>query len=359
MPQQEPISPFEQLTKNVFARIATIVTGVAAVATVLNNLTHDVILTTEGLALFFVIVFSAFVAAWRIKKVQEGQEVEVYFYAKIPRVIAGGILLVAAIFAIAYAVQVGEVVIQRGEEEKQLAAIQLQTLTPHPTAAPSATFTLLPGMDETATTQAQSTATAQASATQQVALAKLDGLVQNANKAFSSSDGVLDKPAQPNFPKSLYSRVFLKNFVAEARISNPADRSVHPWDYGFGFRRVPIEAQPNHGAGLVLFVDSDSNWVFRLNTGETSPEQYSVYKLLASGRVKNFDVSPNGSNLLRIVAQENTVYFFVNGDFVAMLDASSRNEPGDIWLGSGFQLPAHMFPGLAPSYKDFTVSSLP
>jgi len=149
MPQEEGTSAFEHLTKNVLARLGTVVTGVGAVATALYQLSHDIALTVEGLVLAIAIVACAFVVAWRTKKVQGDKEVVVFFYAKIPRLIAGGILLVAVLFAVTYGILIANLVIERDREAKELAALPFLTLTPHPTATP------VPGAQQTATASAR------------------------------------------------------------------------------------------------------------------------------------------------------------------------------------------------------------
>jgi hypothetical protein len=150
MHQQEKPSAFEQLTKNVIARIGTVVTGIAAVATALHQLTHDIVLTAEGLVLVMAIISCAFVVLWRLTKVEEDKKVHVPFFPKAQRLIAGAVLVVAIVLVVPYVWQVSNIVIQREQQEKELAAIPFLTLTPHPTS------TQVPGAKQTATAVARS-----------------------------------------------------------------------------------------------------------------------------------------------------------------------------------------------------------
>lgn len=214
------------------------------------------------------------------------------------------------------------------------------------------------GAQSAATAQAQSTARAQqtaaAAATLQGTLAFVEALVQKGNKAYGPTDGILDKPPEATLIKTMPIGLFLRNFVAEAQFANPADGAVHPWDYGFLFRRGP---GGRCGASYRLYVSSDQKYRMTLATGKTNPDQTCESKSVASGNVP-LNVSPTGSNAIRLVVQDKSAFLFVNGIFQASLDVSEVAEQGDVAVGTAFQID-HGFPGLATPFKGFLVSALP
>jgi len=211
----------------------------------------------------------------------------------------------------------------------------------------------------TATAQAQATAlaqqTASAAATQQALLVYVDAVVQKANKAYGPVDGTLDKPPEATSIKTLASGVYLRNFVAEARFTNPADGAVHPWDYGFLFRRV---LGGRCGASYRVYVSFDQRFRLALTTGKTNPDQTCESKTIVSGIARDLNISPTGSNLIRLVVQDKSAFLFANGVLQAVLDVSEHSDQGDVIIGTAFQVD-HGFPGLATPFKNFVISSLP
>lgn len=212
----------------------------------------------------------------------------------------------------------------------------------------------------TATAQAQATTRAQqtvlAQATSQALLAYIDALTATGRKAYGPVEGVLDRPADASKIKTLSTNMSLRNMIVETRFFNPADGKVNPWDYGYLLRNIPLgTCAPSYRVYLL------SNQTFRatVSTGSHNPGQVTCEtKDLAKGNVPSMDVSPNGSNLFRIVMNDKAAFIFVNDAYVAALDTSEVNSQGDVIIGTGMQID-HMFPGLATKYTGFTVTSLP
>lgn len=186
---------------------------------------------------------------------------------------------------------------------------------------------------------------AQATASAQSAQSTVDTLMTKAKVAFTRPSGKLE-----GNDKVLRSNLYLKNFGFEARFFNPADRAIHKWEYALAFREVDYRDRYR------LAVNSDGDWMV-LVTARFLADRIEN-DLVASGHLANVDLSPTGSNLIRLVVQENNAYLFVNQQYIATVDVSLKNRPGDAWVGTGITFGTD-FPGLSTAYKDLTIYALP
>lgn len=217
-------------------------------------------------------------------------------------------------------------------------------------AASQATATTIAVATSTAQAQATGSAIARVTATAQAVQAYIAALVKSGTKTYSKAEGTIEGKSGP-YIATFVPNVNIYNFVAEAQFFNPADRSVHPWDYGFGFRYAAGDTRYQ----CRLIVTSSGNWglVLPIQANADSVET----KLIASGTLRNFDVSATGSNHLRVIAKDNVGYFFVNEQYVATLDLTGTFGM-DLWIGSAFSS-GSSFPGLKVPFKNFNVYSLP
>ncbi|MBC7263400.1 MAG: tetratricopeptide repeat protein [Chloroflexi bacterium] len=142
-----------------------------------------------------------------------------------------------------------------------------------------------------------------------------------------------------------FAGVDARDFMAEVRFYNPYDRSEGSWDYGFGFRRIGPDNEYR------LYVDSGGDWTF---VSANKQGEGSQFDTVASGKVENLDLSATGSNHLRLVVQGNTALFFANGEYIATLDVSGKDVPGDVWLGTVMQR-GYGISGKRTRYEDFVV----
>lgn len=205
----------------------------------------------------------------------------------------------------------------------------------------------------TATVIAEATLTAQANAraTTQAAYTHVVSLTLLASRSFGPSDGTLTHPEDATQLPNSYATGSYRNFVAEARFYNPYPRSVASWDYGFGFRSTEGNQQYR------WTVDSDGDWDLRLISGTNSDGTLGT-RQLGHGTFDEFDVSPNGSNTLRIVVDDAVAYLFINAQYVATLDVSDKDVAGSVWVGTVF-FTGHRISGKVTRYDGFTVWSLP
>ncbi len=223
------------------------------------------------------------------------------------------------------------------------------TATEHAAADANATATEYAAAQATnvaVLTRIAATRVADVTATAQVVMTTVDDLMKGARQFYGPEKGVIDRP--DNSIRLVNTRQSLRNFIAEARFYNPADRAEHKWDYGYGFRRFGRASTP---FGYRVYIDSDSTWGLQLVTDAGSSRP-------ATGRVPNFDVTPSGSNLIRLFVNDKSAFLFVNGQFISRLDVSVVNDAGEVWLQSGMS-GGTIFPGLATRYTDFVMSSLP
>jgi hypothetical protein len=113
--------------------------------------------------------------------------------------------------------------------------------------------------------------------------------------------------------------VDVPDFYARAEFGNP-EPVREMWDFGLGFRDSGGEEQ------LRLVVDAGGTWFLKDGLGE----------VINSGTVGDLDASPTGSNIIELVAVDDTGYFAFNERLVSELDLSARAEGGDVFLGAGF-----------------------
>ena len=109
------------------------------------------------------------------------------------------------------------------------------------------------------------------------------------------------------------------DFYARAEFANP-EPAREMWDIGLGFRDSGGEEQ------LRLVVDAEGTWFLKDGLGA----------VITGGSVVDFDASPDGSNIIEVVAAGDTGYFAFNERLVGELDLSARAEGGDVFVGAGF-----------------------
>ncbi|NEP35609.1 NACHT domain-containing protein [Moorena sp. SIO3B2] len=137
----------------------------------------------------------------------------------------------------------------------------------------------------------------------------------------------------------------LQNFIAQVRFFNPYDHCWKGrWDYGFLFRN-------GKNAEYRLLIRANSTWELKLV--DNNPNVPS----LASGKINNLDVSANGSNTMRLIVENQTAYFFVNGEYIATLDLSEHQSPRLLYIGTGFYKGSEIN-GKTTKFTDFSVWSL-
>lgn len=196
-----------------------------------------------------------------------------------------------------------------------------------------------------ATVQANATATEQAAtaATRNALIAYVDALVKKAGIPNKEPEGILTGRSW------FYPRLYIKNFVADVQMFNAGDPAIHSWDYGFRFR---MSGDKRYS----LTLHSGGTW--RLAFPEKAAADHVVVKTVGNGKVQKMNLSPTGSNRIRLVASDKSGFLYVNSDLVAMLDLSEHTSSGEIILVAGSWV-GNDFPGMSVRFKDLVISGLP
>ncbi len=126
------------------------------------------------------------------------------------------------------------------------------------------------------------------------------------------------------FIETVYADVAPADFVMQVEMVNPYGTATGSWDFGLIFRQSDVDDE------MRLVVRSDGLW----NLNDRTP---GTDNFLQDGDVSEWlDLASTGSNLFELIAIGEQGYFFLNGEFISELDLSSRINPGDIALGTGF-----------------------
>ena len=218
----------------------------------------------------------------------------------------------------------------------QITAIPLgPTSTPTPTEALTSTFTPIP--TETPTSSPITPTPTPAAWVQVMATAKASLPI------FGPDSGSLPHEEDGSV-ETKGADVNLRDFVVEAVFYNPYPVTRDNWDIGFLFR----DAGKNDE--FRLNVESDGDWSLNDRRGDED-------NFIDEGQVSNLDVNAGSLNRLRLIAEGNQGFFFVNDTFIAELDLSSRANSGDISAATEIAT-ANEMDGEATTYEGFTIWSL-
>ncbi|PJF37316.1 MAG: hypothetical protein CUN49_01030 [Candidatus Thermofonsia Clade 1 bacterium] len=223
------------------------------------------------------------------------------------------------------------------------------TITPSFTPTPPPTFT--PTFTATATATNTSTPTPDFAGTeaaiQTATLRSFEVAAQRAAAravpAFEPRSGVLRHTTR-QAAETERANVQFRDLVVEALFSNPFGIDEGRWDYGFFFRDEGENRQYR------LSVISDGRWRLTLrNLGQSTVVQ--------EGILASLNTAADGTNLLRLVVQDDRAWFFVNSQFVAQLDVSAKRVPGDVQIVTGV-FAGNKINGRATRYSGFVVSQI-
>jgi len=142
--------------------------------------------------------------------------------------------------------------------------------------------------------------------------------------------------------ESVYADVSLGNFVAQATVLNPYAAAEGGWDFGLIFRQTAVDEE------LRLVIRSDGSWSLNNRSSDTD-------SFVQDGEVGDYlEEEENGRNTILLIANEGSGYFFLNGQFVDVLNLSERTDFGDLALGTGFYSSDEQ-DGAVTNYESFGV----
>ena len=142
---------------------------------------------------------------------------------------------------------------------------------------------------------------------------------------FGPLNGELRHDPFDNFIKIEYAGVTISDTVVEATFVNPYSASSNSWDYGFIVRS---DKRDDAAPFLQFVVSSNGGWA--VNVGADAP-----YERIGAGTVSNLNTGAGGRNHLMVVTIGERGWFFVNGDFVAIVDLKMAAHAGDIAVITG------------------------
>ena len=217
-----------------------------------------------------------------------------------------------------------EAIAARETEAAVPTATELPTESPTETAMPpTATATVEAGQptpDALATRQsAEATRAASAPPTAPPPPGPRSGLAA----IYGPIDGTLPHD-NDDFIETLYADASPADFIMRVDVVNPYGPGTGGWDFGLIFRQSDVDDE------MRLVIRSDGEWTLNDRTPGTDT-------FLQDGDVSRFlNLDSGGSNQLDLIAVSDLGFFFLNGEFIAQLDLSSRTTAGDVALGTGF-----------------------
>ena len=149
-----------------------------------------------------------------------------------------------------------------------------------------------------------------------------------------------------DFIKTSYADTETADFIAHAVFTNPYDATDEfGWDYGFVFRDVDT----NNSYWFVT--TSSERW-------ELVDRQEEEDVTVDDDFLNNLNLGAGAANDLLLIAQNETGYFFINGDFINTLDLSARLDSGEIGVFTAYFI-GNEQEGNSTGFEDFTVWPLP
>jgi serine/threonine protein kinase len=240
----------------------------------------------------------------------------------------------------------------RSVQETTTKLAALATKVTHPQATNTNTVAIKPTataqvQQKTATSRPKSTATipAKDQATEQALQSYLANLESTGGLVFGPKSGRIPHKAENSFIETISASVGLRSFITEVTFLVPYPSSEAPWDFGLIFR----EAGPNIEYRLLF--NSDKSWVFSLHSG--SPDG----KEILSGTINDLNTAEGDANKIRLYAEGDRGWLYVNDVFISELDLSKQYS-GAIMIGIGFHTGTEVT-GKLTDYQDFSVWSLP
>lgn len=198
---------------------------------------------------------------------------------------------------------------------------------PPPTSTPTIT-------SQTPTEQTRQAATATA------VDERMRGYEANRNLVYGPTAGSLVHDNDDKI-EVRFADVELRDFWVEATFFNPYSAQSGDWDYGFLFRREALDQE------------------FRLiiKSNETLKFTNGPHQEIDEGLIPNLNVGTDESNHVRLIADGNKAYLYINGQFIDQLDLSERTNAGGISVGTGM-FEGDQMVGQTTLYQEFTIWSI-
>ena len=158
--------------------------------------------------------------------------------------------------------------------------------------------------------------------------------------SYGPVTGTMEHDPDDGFIPTFNSRVDFADSVVEATFRNPP---LNTWSYGIMIRNSA--ANTFHA----VVVHNAGSWHHYLRTGSVSTDS-----LLQSSGSSNIRTDTNGENRIRVVAQGDRGWLFINGEYEAELDLSGLTGSGSIKL-LGAYFTGHERRNTATRFYGFTI----
>ena len=133
-----------------------------------------------------------------------------------------------------------------------------------------------------------------------------------------------------------------KNFIAQATFYNPYDASYRPWDYGLLFRDAGTNSQYR-----IVIRSVERKW-------QLSNRVQNVSEIVGAGSIAGLRSRSGESNFVKLICYEDTGWLYVNDQFIAQFELSSRSSHGAIEVATGMW-EGDESKGYSTRYSDFIV----
>ena len=166
---------------------------------------------------------------------------------------------------------------------------------------------------------------------------------------YGPSSGELWHDPTDGLIKTQFANVFLSDMIVSATFVNPYSAASNDWDYGFIFRKTGTGPTVRF---LQVLVTSRKEWELSSRSAGGSRD-----RKIAEGTLNKLDTSAGGRNNVRVTVFGGRALFFVNGEFISMLDLSSLTDSGDVAAITGSYAGGEVA-GAVTRYQDFQVHPL-
>ena len=163
---------------------------------------------------------------------------------------------------------------------------------------------------------------------------------------YGPADGELWHDPSDGIIETEEAGIFLTDTIIAATFVNPYSATTQSWDYGFMFRKQW------GGSVVFLVVSSYGAWELYWREDNNSESQD-----ISTGKLRTFQTWDGGSNRLWVAVVGERGYFFVNGEFIAVLDLSAVTGPGDVSVITGAYTGNERV-GAVTRFKEFQVGAL-
>ena len=143
---------------------------------------------------------------------------------------------------------------------------------------------------------------------------------------FGPISGELRHDATDGKIETEYASVLMNDMIVEATFTNPYSSSYNSWDYGFNIRDLN---------SVERLVGSDEPYIEIVVTGygrwaaQARNHDLSYSEQIGGGTLSNLNTSGGGKNHLRVVTIGERGWFFVNHEFVSVIDLSDAKRSDD------------------------------